>query len=105
MTKQSIPNEVSIVSIPEDQTQNWGEITLSTSQSLMEELIRVSSSGSFVPYSRYNQYRDCIESHFTNDDYYLQPVNENIELLLSHHNDEIVGVNILNVKKVIPYQY
>ena len=104
MTKQSIPNDVSIVSIPEDQTQNWGEITLSTSESLIEQLVRI-PTGSFAPYAAYNKHFDSIEAHFKNDEYYAQPLNENMDLLLSHSTNEVVGVRIYNIKKIVPYQY
>lgn len=102
MTKQSVSNEVSIVTIPEDQTQNLADITLMTSQSLIDELIRV-PTGSFSPYAVYNQHFDSVEAHFKNDEYYTQPLNDNMDLLLSHDNDEIVGVNIHNITKIVPY--
>lgn len=100
MTKQSLPNEVNIVSIPEDQTQNWGEITLSTSENLIEQLVRI-PTGSFAPYAAYNKNFDSIEAHFKNDEYYAQPLNENMDLLLSHSTNEVVGVRIYNIKKIV----
>lgn len=104
MTKQSIPNEVSVVAIPEDQTQNWGEIAITTSKSLVEELVGIPTD-SFSPYAVYNEHFDSIEAHFKNDEYYAQPLNENMDLLLSHSKNEIVGARIYNLKKIIPYQY
>lgn len=102
--KNSILSDVSITFVSYEQPKDYGSITLTTSENLIEELIRV-PTGSFAPYAAYNKNFDSIEAHFKNDEYYAQPLNENMDLLLSHSTNEVVGVRIYNIKKIVPYQY
>ena len=99
--KNTLSSDVNISTISEDKTTDYGNITLTTSQNLIDELIQLKPEGSFVPYTMYNKHNDSIKVYFKDSDYYCQPLNENIQLLLSHENNDIVGVTILNVKNII----
>jgi hypothetical protein len=44
---------------------------------------------------------DSIQVYFKDEDSYTQPLNKWLELHLSHDTDEVVGVNVLNIKKVL----
>lgn len=81
-----------------------GEITLITSQQLLNEMITLVPSGSFVPYAYYNEDMDSIQVYFKDEDSYTQPLNKWLELHLSHDTDEVVGVNVLNIKKVLKHE-
>lgn len=56
--------------------------------------------GSFVPYSYYNQDLDRVSVYFKDEDYYVQKVNDDLELLISFDTKEVVGLNFLNVKSL-----
>jgi hypothetical protein len=99
--KNSLPNDVSITSMPYDNPQNYNEITLCTSSNLLDEMIKLVPSGSFVPYAFYNEPMNAIQVYFKNDSCYTQPINEAVELYLSHDNDEVVGLSVLNIKKLL----
>ena len=55
---------------------------------------------SFVPYSYYNQDLDRVSVYFKDEDYYVQKVNDDLELLISFDTKEVVGLNFLNVKSL-----
>jgi len=55
---------------------------------------------SFVPYSYYNQDLDRVSVYFKDEDYYVQTVNEDMELHISFETKEVVGLNFLNVKSL-----
>ena len=99
--KNTLPNDVSIVTMSEDKISDYGNITLTTSKNLIDELIQLKPEGSFVPYCIYSKNNDSIKICFKDANCYSQPVGEDIELLLSHETNEIVGVNVLNLKHII----
>ena len=55
---------------------------------------------SFVPYSYYNTDLDRVSVYFKDEDYYVQTLNDDIELCVSFNTKEIVGLNFLNVKQL-----
>jgi len=71
------------------------------SKKVLKEYINNYKPKPFVPYAFYNADMDAIEAYFKNDSCYTKTLNNSIELHLSHDNDEIVGINILNIKKLI----
>lgn len=78
-------------------------ITICTSKQFLEEMLKLVPSGPFVPYAYYNEDMDSIQVYFKDEDSYTQPLNKWLELHLSHDTDEIVGVNVLNVRKVLKH--
>lgn len=70
----------------------------------LEEMLKQVPSGPFVPYCYYNEDMDAIQVYFKNDESYTQPLNEAMELMLSFDKEEIVGVNIINIKKLLKEQ-
>ena len=56
--------------------------------------------GSFVPYSYYNQDLDKVSVYFKDADYYVQIVNDDLELFISFDTKEVIGLNFLNVKSL-----
>ena len=55
---------------------------------------------SFVPYSYYYQDLDRVSIYFKDEDYYVQTVNEDMELHISFETKEVVGLNFLNIKEL-----
>ena len=55
---------------------------------------------SFVPYSYYNQDLDRVSVYFKDEDYYVQTVNNDLELLISFDTKEVIGLNFLNLKNL-----
>lgn len=55
----------------------------------------------FEPYAYYDEERDSIEVYFKDESCYAKPLNDQLELHLSFENEEVIGVNILNVKKLL----
>lgn len=76
-------------------------MTITTSQQFLDEMRKLVPSGDFVPYAYYNEEMDAIEAYFKNKSCYTQTLNENIELHIASDNEEVVGINILNIKKLI----
>lgn len=70
----------------------------------LEKMLKQVPSGPFVPYCYYNEDMDAIQVYFKNDESYTQPLNEAMELMLSFDKEEIVGVNIINIKKLLKEQ-
>lgn len=79
-------------------------ITICTSKQFLEEMLKLVPSGPFVPYAYYNEDMDSIQAYFKDENSYTQPLNKWLELHLSHDTDEIVGVNVLNVRKVLKHE-
>lgn len=71
----------------------------------LEEMIKLAEtckeSGGFQPYAYYNEDMDAIECYFKDESCYTKTLNNMVELHLSFDNDEVVGVNILGIKKLI----
>jgi hypothetical protein len=55
----------------------------------------------YRPGTFYNEDMDAIEVHFKNESFFVQPLNEAIELYISHETDEVVGLNVLKIKKLL----
>jgi hypothetical protein len=55
----------------------------------------------FEPYCYYNKETDSIEVYFKDESCYAKPLNDQLDLHLSFDNEEVVGVNILNVKRLL----
>lgn len=72
-----------------------------TTQQFLEDTIRNFPKNSFQPYAYYNQDRDVIEVYFKDESCYTKPFNSQLEFHQSFENDEIVGVNILNARKLL----
>lgn len=104
--KNSIPNDVSITSdfgslvrIPEP--KDIGEITLTTSAKLLEEVLADMPEGEFRPYSWYDAESDTVTSYFADEDYYVKVLNEDIELFLDFEKHNVVGCRIIGVKNLM----
>jgi len=61
--------------------------------------------GTFVPYAHYDESLDRVSVYFKDKDAYVKTLNNNVELHISFENEEIVGVNILRVKKLLNKEY
>jgi hypothetical protein len=55
----------------------------------------------FEPYAYYNEDTGSIEVYFKDESCYAKPLNDQLELHLSFDKEEVVGVNILNIKKLL----
>ena len=66
-----------------------------------DEIMNMVSSEPFKPHAFYNKDGDMMEVYFKNDSCYTKTLNGDIEVHLSQENDEVVGLNILNVKKLM----
>lgn len=82
----------------------YGNIRAVTSSQFLEEMLKLVPSDSFVPYTYYNDDMDSIQVYFKDENSYTQPLNKWLELHLSHDTDEVVGVNVLNVRKVLKHE-
>ena len=67
----------------------------------LEEMMKLVPSGNFQPYAYYHKDMDYIEAYFKDENCYTKTLNDMIELHLSFDNDEVVGINILGIKKLI----
>ena len=79
----------------------YGDVRAVTSSQFLDEMIKQFPSGSFVPYAYYNADMDSIQVYFKDEGSYTQPLNQNVEIHLSHDTDEITGATILNIKQLI----
>ena len=95
--KNSIPTNANIKT-PDN------NITMTTSKQFLDEMIKLVPSGEFVPYAYYNKDMDAIEVYFKDNSCYTQPLNKVMNLYLDQETDEIVGVNILNISKLLNSQ-
>ena len=92
-------------SYPMSGYDNTMNITVTTSKKFLDEMIKLAEdckkSGGFQPYAYYNEDMDAIECYFKDESCYTKTLNNMVELHLSFDNDEVVGVNILGIKKLI----
>ena len=79
----------------------YGDVRAVTSSQFLDEMIKLVPSGKFQPYAYYNADMDSIQVYFKDDGSYTQPLNQNVEIHLSHDTDEITGATILNIKQLI----
>jgi len=81
----------------------WGEYNTRkvSASEFLEEMMKLVPSGGFQPYAYYNEDMDSIETYFKDESCYTKTLNNMVELHLSFDNDEVVGVNILGIKKLI----
>jgi hypothetical protein len=79
----------------------YGNVRIVTSSQFLDEMIKLVPSGSFHPYAYYNADMDSIQVYFKDTDSYTQPLNQNVEIHLSHDTDEITGATILNIRQLI----
>jgi hypothetical protein len=77
------------------------KITITTSQQFLDQMMKLVPSGCFQPYAYYNQDIDAIECYFKDENCYTKTLNDTIELHLSFDNEQVVGVNILGIKKLM----
>lgn len=70
-------------------------------ENFLEDMIKNFPSDAFHPYAYYNQDMDKIEIYFNDKSCHTEPVNQQIEFHKCFESNEIVGVNILNIKKLI----
>lgn len=97
--KNSIPNDSSISS--SSSPKDLIDIALTTDKQFLEEMMKLVPSGQFTPYAYYNEDMDAIEVYFKDESCYTKTLNNMVELHLSFENEEVVGVNILGIKKLI----
>lgn len=90
----------SAISLEEDM-----KTTLTTSSQFLDEMLKLADtyggSGCFQPYAYYKEDIDSIEAYFKDESCYTKTLNNNIELYISFDTGEVVGMNILNVQKLI----
>ena len=79
----------------------YGDVRVVTSSQFLDEMIKLVPSGKFQPYAYYNADMDSIQVYFKDEGSYTQPLNQNVEIHLSHDTDEIAGATILNIKQLI----
>lgn len=101
--KNSLSNDVSISTITEDKVTDYGNITLTTSQELLEQI--PVESCNFIPYAVYNNENDDLTAYFYDENYFAIPLNQNITLFKNLDNDQIVGCKIHSIKNMMNYQY
>ena len=84
---------------------NVMDINLTTSKQFLDEMTKLAEecekSGGFQPYAYYNSDMDSIQVYFKDTSSYTQPLNQNVEIHLSHDTDEITGATILNIKNLL----
>lgn len=81
--------------------QVYGKTRAVTSSQFLDEMIKLVPSGCFQPYAYYNEDMDALQVYFKDTSSYTQPLNQNVEIHLSHDADEITGATILNIKQLI----
>lgn len=85
--------------------QVYGDVKAVTSSQFLDEMLKLAEtyggSGCFQPYAYYNEDMDSIEAYFKDEGCYTKTLNSNIELHISFETGEVVGMNILNVQKLI----
>ena len=79
----------------------YGDVRAVTSSQFLDEMIKLVPSGKFQPYAYYNADMDSIQVYFKDTSSYTQPLNQNVEIHLSHDTDEITGATILNIKQLV----
>lgn len=81
--------------------QVYGDVKIVTQSQFLDEMIKLVPSGKFQPYAYYNADMDSIQVYFKDTSSYTQPLNQNVEIHLSHDTDEITGATILNIKNLL----
>ena len=85
--------------------QVYGDVKAVTSSQFLDEMLKLAEtyggSGCFQPYAYYNEDMDSIEAYFKDEACYTKTLNNNIELHISFDTGEVVGMNILNIQKLI----
>lgn len=86
----------------------WGEyknplqqMRKEKSELLLRKMIDNFPKGSFVPYAQYNKSLDLIEVFFKDHDCLTQPLNDNLDLIISQETGEVVGLKVLRVKEIL----
>lgn len=79
----------------------YGNVRIVTSSQFLDEMIKLVPSGCFQPYAYYNADMDALQVYFKDESSYTQPLNQNVEIHLSHDADEITGATILNIRQLI----
>ena len=79
----------------------YGNVRVVTSSQFLDKMIKLVPSGSFQPYAYYNADMDALQVYFKDKSSYTQPLNQAVEVHLSHDTDEITGATILGIKKLI----
>lgn len=97
--KNSLANSVSISTVTEEKVTDYGNITLTTSQELVDQIPVPPSN--FIPYAYYNHENDDIVAYFYDENHFAIPLNENITLFKNLDNDRIVGCRIYSIKNMI----
>ena len=91
------------------QHDNWGEysdlhngyIKKVTQSEFLDKMIRLVPTGPMVPHSFYNEDMDAIQAYFKDHQFYTQPLNEAMNLYVSFESNEVIGIEILNVKQLL----
>lgn len=99
------------------QHDGWGEYTNSTrsmscdewnnnikkvtQSEFLDKMIKLVPIGPMVPHSFHNEDMDAIQVYFKDHQFYTQPLNEAMNLYVSFDTNEVIGVEILNVKKLL----
>lgn len=79
----------------------YGNVKIVTQSQFLNEMIKLIPSGCFQPYAYYNEDMDALQVYFKDSSSYTQPLNQNVELHLSHDSNDITGATILGIKKLI----
>jgi len=79
----------------------YGNVRIVTSSQFLDEMIKLVPSGCFQPYAYYNADMDALQVYFKDTSSYTQPLNQTVEVHLSHDTDEITGATILGINKLI----
>lgn len=100
--KNSLPNDTTIASAENLYVKDIGDITLTTSEQFLDEMIKLVPKDKFIPYSYYNKDRDAIQVYWSNDESYTVPIgNGSMNLKIAFGTNAIIGVDILNANQLI----
>jgi hypothetical protein len=78
------------------------DLSYSQVDKLLKEYLNKNKDKKFEPHAYYNQDLDKINVCWKDHQCVVKPLNENIHICISQENGgEIVGVNILNAKKLL----
>lgn len=88
---------------------SWGEysqldsnyVKKVTQSEFLDEMVKLVPTGPMVPHSFYNEDMDAVQVYFKDHQFYTQPLNEAMNLYVSFDTNEVIGVEILNVKKLL----
>jgi hypothetical protein len=68
---------------------------------ILEKVFADYQPGYFIPYCHYNEDMDTIDVYFKSDPPYTQLLNKELNLFLSQETDEVIGVSVLNAKRLL----